>query len=160
MPLSLDPQATTRFPLESDKPKPDDARPEFEARFVTVSQRMRIRKLLDEAEAQETDEQSLAKLTEAIGITLVAWHNMGVPFDLAKLPDLLTAAEMWELAHGLLAHTRIAEHEKRFFASRPTSDAAPSAPDAGPPASAQRNSPSPSNAPPATDAVAPSAATG
>lgn len=99
MPLGLDPNATVDFWLRSDADKPEAERPTFVFHYLTKRQVRRYDELHTVTQAKGSDDADVDKaVNEMLAIGLVGWRNMGVEFDLAKLDDILTIPEKFELA--------------------------------------------------------------
>lgn len=123
MPMSGNPNATTKYWLDGDGEKPLDQRPVFLIRFMDRMEHARVEELADLAYAQpstkEGNAQTYKQLCEAVGIGVVGWNGMvdkdgaEVAFDAAKIPELLqrirlTERELWELVRRYPVSVRLA----------------------------------------------------
>lgn len=121
---ALDPECTAVVELESYGHRPAAARPRFRAHYLTARDWLRYRDLLRQA-PDTPDEQGLERLTAALALALVGWENVAdsggpVAFSSAavqRLPDLLTFAELWELAYGVLKAVQLSEADRKKSAS-------------------------------------------
>jgi hypothetical protein len=84
MPLACDPRQTIDVWLLSDDHLPDDQRPTFTYRFLTVAEFFEQRQLFEEREHAEDDKGRDAKVTEALMIGLRSWRNLRKPPEFGK----------------------------------------------------------------------------
>lgn len=131
MPLCLDPNQRVTIWLKSDEHLPLAERPVFKFRPSTLSVQLRISAILDrigdlEQRAAMTSESITDDLMDVLRERMTGWANMrppdakkSMPFDLAKLPELLTFDEAFELVVKLLRHERPSDDEKKASASPP-----------------------------------------
>lgn len=114
MPIACDPTQSVWFSLDSDKPKPEPSRPQFQARFLTCRQTRQVGELVQEA-AKLSDVEAEGKLLDAIMIGVIGWRNMphGKPFSRDAIADTLTVAELYELAFKQSSETRLAEIDRK-----------------------------------------------
>ena len=82
-----------------------------------------------------SDDDAQAQILSAIQIGLVGWKNLA-DYDPARLPDLLTDLELWELVGLLLEKTRLAELDRKNSGSPSDSGSAASVPTAAEPKTA------------------------
>ncbi|HSZ58507.1 MAG TPA: hypothetical protein VK797_22765 [Tepidisphaeraceae bacterium] len=111
MPLSCDPTETFPVVLITDQAKPEETRPTFLARFVTRREAKRIQKLEEELRSQSarlSNEESEAKLDEALGIIYMGWKNLtdreGKPVEFKRdengipnFDDIIDLVDKYEL---------------------------------------------------------------
>jgi len=74
--------------------------------------RRRVREHVEAALKAASDDDAQAQILSAIQIGLVGWKNL-TDYDPARLPDLLTDLELWELVGLLLEKTRLAELDRK-----------------------------------------------
>lgn len=119
MPIGLNPNKTTWFPLDSDKDLAPESRPEFQCRFITCEQSDKIEELINRA-VKETDAEASKTIDEAIAIGVVGWRNMPDPgdpnaphlsFSIQNLSRVLTITEKFELAGKQRTETSLQEYE-------------------------------------------------
>lgn len=132
MPLCSDPNRTCWLSLTIDKALPDESRPAFRCRFLTISQRRAVREKYIEALAEKDDEKSIRLCDETLAMAYVGWRNVvdangvPIPFELgfAALDSLLTPDEKSELIGKSIWGTAPSEAELKKFVSAARSDMA------------------------------------
>lgn len=112
MPLALEPDQTIEVCLKCDEAKPAETRPAFLVRFMSSRDRRRVREHVEAALKAASDDDAQTQILSAIQIGLVGWKNL-TDYDPARLPDLLTDLELWELVGLLLEKTRLAELDRK-----------------------------------------------
>ncbi len=133
MPISSDPSATCWIHLRYDDDAPAETRAEFECRFITISQRRKALKLLNDAGAERDDEKATAILNSAMAVGFVGWRNVVnsetrepiacEPGRFELLDGALTPEEKTELVAKMMWGTGTDERSfKKKLASAPTSD--------------------------------------
>ena len=116
MPLALEPDQTIEVCLKCDEAKPAETRPAFLVRFMSSRDRRRVREHVEAALKAASDDDAQTQILSAIQIGLVGWKNLA-DYDPARLPDLLTDLELWELVGLLLEKTRLAELDRKTSGS-------------------------------------------
>ena len=129
MPLALEPDQTIEVCLKCDEAKPAETRPAFLVRFMSSRDRRRVREHVEAALKAASDDDAQTQILSAIQIGLVGWKNLA-DYDPARLPDLLTDLELWELVGLLLEKTRLAELDRKNSGSPSDSGSAASVPTA------------------------------
>lgn len=141
--IGLDPIAVWEVGFEHEAALPAAERTTLRVRFSTARQYSRSGALMvaanggPDGQADLPAERRMALLGEAIGLVAVAWVRPGgeEPFDAAKLPDLLTIEEHWELVAAIMHGSRLAEADRKKsalqLASAATRKSASDAPAAG-----------------------------
>lgn len=128
MPISADPDATAEYSLASDADKPAESRPVFICRFMTRKEHRHVADLVQEAydtpATPEGDAECYRLLIEAIGIGVVGWRNIAIPFDLSRLDEALSDREFWELARNYPGAVRSTERDRFLSRSQARSAAA------------------------------------
>ena len=135
MPLALEPDQTIEVCLKCDEAKPAETRPAFLVRFMSSRDRRRVREHVEAALKAASDDDAQTQILSAIQIGLVGWKNLA-DYDPARLPDLLTDLELWELVGLLLEKTRLAELDRKNSGSPSDSGSAASVPTAAEPKTA------------------------
>lgn len=135
MPLALEPDQTIEVCLKCDEAKPAETRPAFLVRFMSSRDRRRVREHVEAALKAASDDDAQTQILSAIQIGLVGWKNL-TDYDPARLPDLLTDLELWELVGLLLEKTRLAELDRKNSGSPSDSGSAASVPTAAEPKTA------------------------
>lgn len=120
--IALDSSQIVEVVLDTDKAKPNP--PTFLFRHLTAREWMRVRRLLADAPSAE-GETGIDKLGEAISVALWGWRNIPGVYDGSKLPDLLTFAELWELAYGMLRAMQLSEIDQKKSVSQSASGSGP-----------------------------------
>jgi len=132
MPIALDPQETTWFPLAIDENKPDGERPEFECRFIEYATARRIRTAIEKAIKEKSDDKASEILDDAICSAVVGWRDMrrgddDIEFSRDALSEVLTVTEKFELAGLCVMRTQLAEWDRKKSAWQSRSNAEASA---------------------------------
>lgn len=121
MPISADPSRKVWAALEIDAPLPDETRPEFALRFMTVRQRGAVAAALEEI-AKLPDAQAFPRLlSDVIGAGVVGWRNLPIeyaPEKIGELLDILSPMELWELARMVLYKPIAGESDLKKSLSR------------------------------------------
>jgi len=100
--IALNPESRVEVTLPHYERMPEGERPVFVARFMTCREHQQVGRLFDEA-VKQGGYGGVTQLVEVLRLMLVDWrhvvdaHGRQVPFDVEKLPDLLTWEEMWSL---------------------------------------------------------------
>ena len=107
MPIASDPDCQIRLTLKSDEDKPEDSRPVFIFRHLTVRQWRKTAAIQDSLQTAESGSDAVAMILDALMPSLVNWEHLEVSgepvsYDPAKLDDLLTLGETMELLAALL----------------------------------------------------------
>lgn len=116
MPIALDPQETVWLWLQVDAAKPEDARPAFQVRYMTVAQRRRLIAAAKDA-AGQPDDQAEETIRKALESVVVGWRGFPKPYALDLLPEYLTVAEYFELVGECLRRTELSEIDRKKSAS-------------------------------------------
>ena len=125
MPIALDPDRTIDIVLKLDEGKPNP--PAFVCKFLTGRQVAKVQQLRAAvSERGLIDQQAIDQLSEALGVGLVGWRNLPGEFAVGRLADVLTFAEMFELAGKMVTRTDATEEELKNSASPSASATAPS----------------------------------
>ncbi|MFH1370348.1 MAG: hypothetical protein ABII09_03565 [Planctomycetota bacterium] len=132
MPVGADPNATFKVVLKCDQNLPKEEQPWFEFRYMSASKmRQQMNELRDrlmgEAEERTETEEETEKLWEKgvyfqyVKLGLVRWGNLKdpatgelVPFDIDKLDDYLTVAEIRELRDAFIEQGFGRDERKNF----------------------------------------------
>ena len=111
MPRLLDPNETFEVVLSCDKKKPAKTRPTFVFRGCSVREMRQFHKVYAEINKAKTDKDmpfdSIHGLCNVLRDKLVDWRNMNhpvtgeIPFDPAKLDDILDVTDLFELLHRI-----------------------------------------------------------
>lgn len=149
MPLiAMDPSETVDIVLPAYS-KSTQA-PTFVARQLTARERTKISRLVTEAlehEKANEPEKTDAALTAVFSLELVSWKNVfdrdgkEVPFDPARLGDLLTWEEMWELHGAAWRETKFSEAAKKKLDVQSAASGPADAAKSAPPESAKTSTP-------------------
>jgi hypothetical protein len=139
-------------------------RPIFHARFLTAREDLRRREIIRRIGEAEDDAAALDLLIQLLGLLCDGWRNLhnlaGEPInparteagrvDAAPLADVLTSAELWDLAGAIVRATNVVEADLKKSESPSESDSAGSAPTADPtrPAQADGGASTPPTTPP------------
>jgi len=84
-------------------------------------------------ESDTFDPAVMTALYDSLRVSLVGWNGVeGHAYDPAKLEDVTTASEAWELHYKSLAAGRVSVPEKNESGSESDASSTPSAPDADP----------------------------
>jgi len=167
--LALDPQETFRVSLSSDATRDESDRPAFEFRYLTAREFLKVAKVGDDLDGRnDLAEEVMQEVCDALSVNLVGWRNVRdragnlIGFGGAKLIDMLTIGEVWELYYSARRYSRLTPEDKKKSESESPTSSDGSAPDGA--ANAQTgqadSSPQSSSAPNATAPAAPNAATG
>jgi len=111
MPIRFLKDATAPVVLPYHQTLPPDERLSFTARFLSKAEGATRLRLINEALDAERDgdgAQAAAKLVEVLSLTLTGW-NLPDPFDAARLVEMLTDTECWELVREANNQVTIAE---------------------------------------------------
>lgn len=103
MPKLLDPTCTFEVVLAGDMDKPEDKRPTFVFRALSVRQFTAIAELHDTLEDLPSDSKRMNAVVDSLRQGMTGWRNMGRDFDLDAIADLLTIGEAIELLQHMLA---------------------------------------------------------
>jgi hypothetical protein len=137
--LCADPNATFNFWLTADEHKPEETRPMFVCRFMSKREHMKLRAIRNELEAcLEDDDKSAALMEQYLSIGVVGWKNIPERFGEfapAKIIDLLTDAELYEVIAWYPVRARMSEVDAKKSALPSPSDTAPAAAASNPPVS-------------------------
>lgn len=140
MPICLDPKTSTyELWLDSDAEK--EPRPTFVFRPESARDGHRwgvLCEMTPEELRREDGAEAAARslLFRLIEITLVGWRDLTtpsgetVPYDAARLDELLTLGEAKELIEKIRAHNRVTYDEKKASPSPSRGDSGSPAPDA------------------------------
>jgi hypothetical protein len=126
MPLAIDPNATQRIVLDSDKDK--NPQPAFIYRHLTYRKFMEFEHNRTSMDAQNP-EAAMKKQIEMLQDGLVGWENMGIGFDATKIADLLTLAEVQEVIMRRMLGAVPSVDDKKKLPLPLNSDTASSVPD-------------------------------
>lgn len=116
MPLKLSPDETIEVCLKSDSELPIETRPVFVAKVQTMRGQRLISNAVDRWSKPEGIESADVLYDETVALLktlLVDWRNMGMPFDLEKIEDLLTYQEARELISWIQYGQNMTEAEKK-----------------------------------------------
>jgi len=123
--IGLMTEQTVDFTLSVHAKLEEATRPVFRARYMTARQWMQCDELVRKAAQQQDNQAGLDALVQAIGMTVVGWQVADEAFtacDMARLPDLLTFAELWEVMYGALeAQMPGADERKKSASPSPSS---------------------------------------
>lgn len=124
MPVSADPNATFKVSLKCDQHLPQAERPWFELKYMVAR---KLRKALDELDERLMAAVEMKDLPEKgiyfeyVRIGLVRWGNLkdpatgeAVSFDIDKLDDYLTIAEIRELRDYFISQGFGLDERKNF----------------------------------------------
>lgn len=132
MPLSFDPAASVWVCLQSDEAKTRESRPEFAVRVLTVRE---VDAWADRLLAiRDGEADRLPAAIDLLMSKIVNWRNFGRDFSREAMIDVLTLAEIWELAYNLPDMVGLGEIDLKKSASQSQSAGAQSAAAAGTPA--------------------------
>jgi hypothetical protein len=148
MPLTTDPSETYLYTLERDR-QAGRNRPAFRLRFLTCRQLRQYRKAFEAAPPDQTWEQELDALLEALRIVIAGWDGLTDPQgrELAwtepatpaaaavvsgALETALTPAQLWELYQAGYRQREVDEGDRKNLPSPSHTDAAASAATANP----------------------------
>lgn len=107
MPLAFSPNATVDLWLDIDAETPRDKRPVFQAKYATEEEAQRMEALLKEQFSRDNDDDTCAKIREALAVAITGWKNMPQAGQFAGADSLkfLTTAEVRELYAKVWAAT-------------------------------------------------------
>lgn len=142
MPLATHPNATYEIVLTTDMHLPEDERPVFVFRYLSIIEWEEIAKLNDKFESTTDAVEMINLAFEVIEKTLCGWRNMKAPdgreigYELKKLKSMVTLGEATELMMAAVGQRpSVADKKKLDLPS--DSDTAGSARDVKDPASAE-----------------------
>lgn len=127
MPIAIDPLQKFKAVLLSDRDKSEGERPAFIYRYATGRQWLAAREFDQQIKNAKTDNEmpfdTIAELFDKLRFKLIGWEHMNDPdtgepikFDPAKLEDLLTMTEAFELL-GLCLQQRVSDSDKKKLES-------------------------------------------
>jgi len=137
MPLACDPNETLLICLKTDEDKPEADRPVFRFHYLTVREWREHSWLADDQKRLEAMkmEELLDALADAVRVNLIGWDRMpsrdgaGTPYDPARLAEMLTVEELWELFFKARRQSRLDPEAKKNSNSDSPSDTDEPAPD-------------------------------
>jgi len=118
MPLTLEPNATYEYILESDRDKPTP-QPVFVFRFVTCREWRDLVALEDVFDAGTTAIEKLSAMLAAVKTSLVSWRHVTttdgvtIDYDPERLEDIVTQVEASELMRAALRNQQPTEQDKK-----------------------------------------------
>lgn len=112
MGLSVDTKETFDFVLELDKEKPEAIRPSFQFRYPSYRQLKQIDKVLIEARHAKSTEE-FERGYDALRILLAGWKNMSIEYDPARIDEVVTTLDFFELYERLLHEANESEIDKK-----------------------------------------------
>jgi hypothetical protein len=119
MPLILEPNATYKIVLSTDSDKPESKQPYFSFRYLNGREWLKLARLSDEFETSNKGDNTLQLVFKAIRISLIGWGNMididgqEIPYDPAKLEDILIPSEAAELMQAAVAQLPSFDDKKK-----------------------------------------------
>lgn len=116
MPIALSSREPVEYVLKSDRNKPPAERASFLLRVLTARQSIELQKAINDAIDAEQAGNSAASMeatVKALGLMLAGWKNVEGGFDPARLPDLASFAEMWEIIIDGRASVRLSEEDQK-----------------------------------------------
>ncbi len=119
MPLTLEPNATYEYILETDRKKPENERPAFICRLLPGCEWRKLAKLTDAHDEAKSVAEKLDTCYAAIEMGLVDWKNMvttdgaPIPFDGKKADEILTMAESLDLMQAILDQNKTELDKKK-----------------------------------------------
>lgn len=125
MPLALDPQETFDLVLESDQAKPEAEQPTFTFRYLSNREWKQVAKTTDKLSElrKEGLDNMLTSIEEGLKVGLVDWKNIkdrdgnSIPYDPARLDDIIIQAEMFELLFAVRDKTCLGYLDKKKLES-------------------------------------------
>ena len=119
MPLFLEPDQQYDIVLESDMHYPEESRPTFIARSVTMKEHRELAALI-ESESASTAGEFFDNAVKAMKSILRGWRNMGsVPYDPSEIEGLLTVAEVREVVAKAMYNNHVSKEQKKSSESQP-----------------------------------------
>jgi hypothetical protein len=116
MPIAFDPAATTLICLADDEKRPEEQRVYFKARFITARQKSEIRRRIGEMQTMKELEDGILPV---LGIAIIGPVNARdasgnpLPCSLDSIPEVLTLAEMGDLAADLPYLLTLREQDRK-----------------------------------------------
>lgn len=121
MPILLSPRS--KFPVILDSDRDAEPKPTFWFRAVDCQKWSEIADAFDTARIAELRGSDVMRdIVKTLSENLVGWDNMvhptdgPIPFDTAKVGELVTITEAWELLEKLQAGNRLNHDEKKVCA--------------------------------------------
>ena len=118
MPLALSPNETFEIVLASDAAEPEASRPTFICRHLSGRDLRRIVAVQDDLDNAPSGGEALDRVFDALRMVVCGWRNMvrhsadeggvceTIPYDPARLDELLTMGEAQELMARAIAGGR------------------------------------------------------
>ena len=125
--LALDPNQHVEFWLPGDADMPADKRPTFVTKCLTARQSIKFDAFLQGTFGSQDRQKSIDAAVGALKIALVDWRHCGEPFNLDRLPDLLTYTELVDLVLEMVRAQRVKEDDLKNSDSQSGSSTDPSA---------------------------------
>lgn len=114
MPIFLEPDQSFPVMLECDKTKPAESRPVFRVKSQSMRNQRKILEVIDiiHKDGVTVDEIFDATIAELKRV-VVGWSNMGQPFSVDALDEVLTLTEARELLRLVAYNQRMDDSEKK-----------------------------------------------
>ena len=132
MPLILEPDSHYDYVLDCDAGKPKEKQPTFIFRYLSCRKWKEVAGLSDSFDEDDSGEDAIDAVFEAINRSLTGWRNMSGPdgkeieFDAGKLEDIVTPSEAMDLLKAAVSQMPTVDDKKKFD-SQSTSSTARSA---------------------------------
>ena len=114
MPIFLEPDQSFSVVLESDKTKPIETRPVFLVKSQSMRNQRKILEVIDIIYKKDvTVDEIFSATIEQLKRVVCGWSNMGQPFNVDVLEDVLTLTEARELLMLVAYNQRMDDSEKK-----------------------------------------------
>ena len=131
MPLALDPNATWRFVLPTDRGVAENT-PAFIFRHLTGRQWTALDARLRGLSEMDRGADGFAAQLDEVKKYLAGWENMGRPYDPADLDEVISGpGEAWTVLFGILGGSGVSQADRKNSvppSSGPSATSAPVAP--------------------------------
>lgn len=112
MPLALDPNATWKFVLPTDRDKPEP--PAFVFRHLTGRQWVALDARLRELGEMDRGADGFTAQLDEIRRHLAGWENMGRPYAPADLDEIVSGpGEAWSVLFGILGGSGVSQADRK-----------------------------------------------
>jgi len=122
MPILTDPRAKIEYILKSDRDRPANDQGVFIFKILTAALWKKVAAHSDAFDKSQTGAETLDCAIAVIKEVLVGWRNLKLDFDLNKIEELLTPAEITELMQASIAQQIITVEDKKKLDSPSPSD--------------------------------------
>ncbi len=114
MPIFLEPDQSFSVVLASDKDKPIESRPVFSVKSQSMRHQRKLLEVIDIIHKDGVTVDEIFDATiEQLKRVVCGWSNMGQPFSVDALDELLTFSEARELLSLCAYNQRMDDSEKK-----------------------------------------------